>query len=335
MSKKLKAAVIGLGVGEQHIVGYQHHPDCEVVALCDINEEKRNMAREKYPQIKIVDTADEVLTDPSIDVVSIATYDDVHYQQVVKAIEHGKHVFVEKPLCLYEEDAREIRALLRRNPHLKLSSNLILRASPRFELVRKIFQEGKLGELFYVEADYNYGRLHKIVKGWRGALDFYSVVHGGGVHMVDLLLWITGDEVVEVAAYGNAIASKGTQFRCNDMVTSILKFKSGMAGKVAVNFGCVYPHFNALTLYGTCATFINGLRCGLLYTSRDPAVEPEKITVPYPGVEKGALIPNFINWILGKGDPVVNEDDAFRTMSICFAIEKAHRQGGPVSVEYI
>ncbi|MBI4135772.1 Gfo/Idh/MocA family oxidoreductase [Candidatus Uhrbacteria bacterium] len=333
--KKLKAAVIGLGVGEQHIAGYQSHPDCEVVALCDMDQEKRNMAKEKYPELKVVARADEILTDPEIDVVSIATYDDVHYAQVIQAIEHGKHVFVEKPLCLQESHARHIRSTLREHPRVRMSSNLILRKSPRFERVRDIHRQGKFGELFYVEADYNYGRLHKITEGWRGKLDFYSVVHGGGVHMVDLLLWMTGDEVEEVIAYGNAISVKGTQFRFNDMVVSILKFKSGLIGKVAVNFGCVYPHFNSLTLYGTRATFVNGLHEGLFYTARDPMVPPEAITAPYPGVLKGALIPGFIDTILGKGKPEVSEDDIFRVMSVCFAIEKAHTQGRCVKVEYI
>ena len=51
---------------------------------------------------------------------------------------------------------------------------------------------GDLGRVYYMEADYNYGRIHKIVDGWRGAIDYYSVFLGGAVHMVDLLLWLTG-----------------------------------------------------------------------------------------------------------------------------------------------
>lgn len=335
MREKLKVAVIGLGVGEQHIVGYQSHPDCEVVALCDIDDEKRTMARGKYPNLKVVAHADEVLSDPSIDVVSIATYDDAHYAQIIKAIEHDKHVFVEKPLCLYEDQAREIRMRLRANPKLRMSSNLILRRSPRFQLLKKMKDEGALGELFYVEGDYNYGRLYKITEGWRGKLDFYSVVHGGGVHMVDLLMWIAGESIVEVSAYGNQIASRGSQFKYSDMAVSILKFESGLVGKMAVSFGCVFPHFHAVALYGTKATFINGRQEGLFYTSHDPAVAPEKIIAPYTGMRKGDLIPSFVDAILGRGKAQVSEDDAFATMSVCFAIEKAHTQGGCVKVEYI
>ena len=129
---RLSAGIIGLGVGEKHIEGYHSHPQCKVKALCDFSGEKLAMAREKYPQLELTEHADEILEDPEINVVSIASYDNYHYDQIIKAIEHNKHVFVEKPVCLHEHELVHIRALLKEKPHLKLSSNLILRMSPRF-----------------------------------------------------------------------------------------------------------------------------------------------------------------------------------------------------------
>ena len=61
--KRLRAGVIGLGVGEKHIEGYQSHPDCEVVALCDFSDEKLSMARTKYPGVRLTSQADELLRD--------------------------------------------------------------------------------------------------------------------------------------------------------------------------------------------------------------------------------------------------------------------------------
>lgn len=332
--KRLTAGIIGLGVGEQHIAGYHSHSDCEVVAVCDFAEEKLAMARQKYPALKVTSDASDILTDPTIDVVSIASFDNYHYEQIVQAINHNKHIFVEKPMCLYEEELVHIRALLTDKPHLKLSSNLILRMSPRFKLLKEMIAQGKLGQLFYVEGDYNYGRLHKIVNGWRGQLDFYSVVYGGGIHIIDLLVWLTGDPVVEVMAYGNHLASAGTQFRYNDLVACIMKFKSGMTGKMTANFGCVYPHFHRLSIYGMEATFVNGLDEATLYLSRD-AQEAVKITAAYPGTHKGDLIYSFVDSIL-TGEPAqVTTNDVFNSMSICLAIEKATQQPGAVAVNYI
>lgn len=333
--KSIRVGIIGLGVGGEHIAGYQSHPDCEVVALCDFSDEKLAMASKQYPDVKLTPQADELLHDPDIDVVSIASYDNYHYQQIVQAIENNKHIFIEKPLCLYESEAAHIRQLLQQKPNLKISSNLILRRSPRFLQLKQMITDSDLGQLFYVEGDYNYGRLNKITEGWRGKIDFYSVVYGGAVHLVDLLLWLTGDSVIEVAAYGNDIASRGTEFRYNDMVVSILKFESGLIGKVAANMGCVFPHFHTLNIYGTRATFVNGLEYATLFESRDPAQTGKKITTPYPGVEKSDLIFSFVESILNHSPAEVTAEDIFKTMSVCFAIEKATHQSDSVMVTYI
>ncbi|HUU27807.1 MAG TPA: Gfo/Idh/MocA family oxidoreductase [archaeon] len=332
--KKLKAGIIGLGVGEQHIAGYEKHPHCEVVALCDFSEEKIELARKKYPHLKAVSRAEELLEDGEIDVVSVASYDNYHFEQVERALKNGKHVFAEKPLCLYEYQAERIRSLLLQNPALKISSNLILRMSPRFRLLREMVGNGDLGVLFYVEGDYNYGRLQKITEGWRGKIDFYSVVHGGAIHIIDLLLWITGDKVVEVSAYGNNIVTQDTGFRYNDLVACLLKFQSGMVGKVTTNFGCVYPHFHNLSLYGTKATFQNAFDYGMLFEKRDPERDFRKITALYKPAHKGDLIYSFIESIL-KGSPAeVTVEDIFQTMSVCLAIEKSAQKQKSLKVKY-
>jgi predicted dehydrogenase len=90
----LKAGVIGLGVGEAHIQGYQNHPDCEVVAICDFSDEKLSYAKEQYPDIRLTDKADDLLQDPNIDIISIASYDNYHHEQIIQAISNDKHVFV-------------------------------------------------------------------------------------------------------------------------------------------------------------------------------------------------------------------------------------------------
>jgi len=331
----LKVGIIGLGVGEKHLAAYKAHPECEVVALCDFSEEKMAMSREKYPGIMFTNEADRLLENPDINLISIASYDNYHYDQCVKAIENGKHIFVEKPLCLYTEEAVHLRQLLKENTDLKMSSNLVLRTIPRFRKLKKMVQNGELGELFYVEGDYNYGRLHKITEGWRGKLDFYSVFYGGGVHIIDLLLWLTGDRIIEVSACGNQIASRSSGFQYNDMVVSLLKFQSGMIGKVSSNFGCVLPHFHSLQIYGTNATFINSKEHGRLVDSREHN-EPEKqITEVYPGADQGTVISSFVNSILGRTEPMVTAENIFEVMSVCFAIEKASHQSRSVMVEYI
>ena len=79
--ERLRVGIIGLGVGEKHIEAYQRHPGCEVVALCDFSSEKLSAIGSKYPGIPLTDKADDLLQDPDIDVVSIASYDNYHYDR--------------------------------------------------------------------------------------------------------------------------------------------------------------------------------------------------------------------------------------------------------------
>lgn len=331
----LKAGIIGMGVGEAHIAGYEAHPECEVTALCDFSDEKFAYARAKFGRKFVTKDANDILKDPGIDIVSVASFDNFHAEQILTAIAHNKHIFVEKPLCLFPDEARAIRQALNEKPFLKISSNLILRRTPRFVLLKEMISRGNFGELFYVEGDYNYGRLHKLTESWRGEIDFYSIVLGGEIHLIDLLMWLTGETIEEVSAFGTNIASRDTRFKYNDTVASVVKFKSGMIGKFTANFACVTPHFHEVKIFGTKATFKNGKDFATLETSRDPAAEPEKITAAYPGHHKGDLLKNFVDAILNDKEPEIGCEDVFKALSVCFAIEQSAREGGNVAVEYL
>jgi len=323
----LRAAVIGLGVGERHLAGYEAHPGAEVVAVCDTDESKLA----PYGHLRTTTDAAELLTDPGIDVVSVASYDDAHFEQIRLALEHGKHVFAEKPLVLYADEARQVAGLLAERPELVLSTNVPLRRSPRFLKLRERIQAGELGRLFLLEGDYDYGRRHKLEDGWRGRIPYYSVFLGGGIHMVDLLLWLTGERVTEVlAAHGNRIATEGSGFEHLDLVTATMRTETGALMKVNANLGCVSPHFHAVRVYGTDGTFVNGLPDGVLHR---PGGVSEPVQDPYPGVDKEILIGSFLDSIL-TGEPAeVTAREVFGTLSVCMAVESALESGAAVAVE--
>lgn len=332
---KLRVGVIGLGVGAKHAEAIARIPECELAAVCDKNPITLAAIAGTFPGVAALERDTDLLDDPSIDLVCIASYDDCHFSQTLRALERGKHVFVEKPFVLHEVEAMRVREQLSRRPDLRLSSNLILRRSPRFLDLRRRIQEGQFGDLYHLEAEYNYGRLEKITEGWRGKLPFYSVVHGGGVHVADLLMWLAHDRILEVSAVGNALASQGSGFGNFDNVVAILRFASGAIGKLGVNFGCRLPHFHAMALYGTKATFLNGRECAWLYTSADPHVPPLILNTAYPGVHKGGLLESFVAAIQGRGEAEVSEQDVFASLSVCFAIERSAHSGLPVKVDYV
>lgn len=321
----IKAAVIGLGVGEHHIGVYESEPRCKVVTLCDINEEKLADVGNRHPGKSLTTSPSAVLADPEIDVVSIASYDDAHYQQVKAAILASKHVFVEKPLCLFDEEFDDIDRLLHERPAVRLSSNFVLRRAPQFRELKTRVETGALGRLYYFEGDYNYGRMHKITEGWRGKIPFYSVSHGGAIHLIDLILWLSQGRIVEVTALGNQITTAGSNFRFPDLVTALLRFDDGATAKVTANFGCVCPHHHALSVFGTQGTFVRGHQGGFYYSSRDEHVVPERIQLAYPKTAKGDVQRAFLAHILDGTPPEVRAAEVMDAMAVSLAIERSLR----------
>ena len=329
----MKAAVIGLGVGEQHAAAYAEHPSIELAVLCDLDEARLKQVGAAHAGARLTTSAADVLDDPEVDVVSIASYDSDHHGQVMSAIKRGKHVFVEKPLCQTARQAREIRAALGERPELVLSSNLLLRASPRFELLKRWIDDGRFGRVYYMEGDYDYGRLWKLTEGWRGDLEAYSVTLGGTIHLIDLLLWLTGDRVVRAQATANRLVTEGTKFRFDDLVVAILELESGGVMKVAANFGCVHPHYHDVQVFGTKATFVNGLDAATLWTDPGEGAQSERVDAAYPGIRKGHLIRSFVDAVAGEGAPLVTADEVFHVLAVCFAIDRAAETGAAVAVE--
>jgi len=333
----LNVGVIGLGVGMKQARAFAAHPHCAVTHVCDFDEKKLADVCNLLPNCRISTDADKLLQDESLDVVSVASYDNYHYSQVLMALQSRKHVFVEKPLCLHREEAVDIYEYLSRNPSLRLSSNLNLRTCPRFINLRESVQAGDTGEIFYVEGDYLWGRIGKLTDGWRKDMDYYSIIHGAAVHVIDLIVWILGVCPVRVYATGNQIATQGTEFRYNDFAVLLLEFENGMIAKIASSGGCVHPHFHRLTVYGKKSTFIHDITGVKWIMSADGEEKLRDVEGDYPAWErKGLLIASFVDSILDSGQqPLVSSQDVFQTMSICYSAERSMVEKQPVLINYI
>lgn len=329
----LRVGVVGLGVGEQHLVSYQSIPGCEVVSVCDIDPVRLRDIADRHGVPGQYTDYRKITEDPDIDVVSICSYDDVHAEQAISALGHGKHVMVEKPIALRRSDAEQLLAAHQDSGSI-LTSNLILRASPRFQELRRSIAAGELGEIFYMEGDYIHEILHKVTEGWRGRLDEYSVIHGGGVHLVDLMRWLVGGEVAEACAMGSKVLTADSSYRYEDTAVALLRFESGALAKSMTTFGAQRTKFHALNVYGTAGTFVNDLPAAKRFRGTEPADE-EVVVTPYPGMEKGDLLPDFVAAIRSGREPDVTARDVFRVMDVCFAIVEAMRTGRTTKVHYL
>jgi len=333
--KGLGVAVVGLGVGEQHARAYARHKRCALRWLFDTDRGKAASVRRRLGAGAVAGSYRQILGDDGVDAVSIASYDDRHFAEVKAALAAGKHVFAEKPLC---RTAGELRALIAAwkkagKPHLQ--SNLVLRAAPLYAWLKKEIERGRLGQVYAFDGDYLYGRLGKITDGWRKDVPDYSVMEGGGVHLIDLMLWLTGERPARVATVGNRIASRGTKFRYDDFMAATFEFPSGLVGRVTANFGCVHRHHHAVRVFGTEATFVYDDKGARLHRSRDEGRRAKALRLAALPAGKGVLIPDFVGGILAGRDPAPAARREFDLIAAVAAADEALRKNRPVAIGYV
>ncbi len=325
------AAVVGLGVGEAHARTYAADPRTELHWLFDLDEERARRLADELGA-RVASSYEEILGDEETRVVSIASFDDAHYEQTLAALDAGKHAFVEKPLCRSLDEARAIKRAWESAGCPALASNLVLRGAPLFRWLREEVERGALGTPYAFDGDYLYGRLHKITEGWRGGVDDYSVMLGGGVHLVDLMLWLTGERPTRVAAFGNGISTDGTSFRYDDFVAATFEFDSGLVGRVTANFGSVHAHRHVVRLFGTEATFLSDDAGARLHASREPTERPRPLDLAAEPAGKDALIAGFLDAVESNGDAGAQHE--LDVVCVCAAADRALAERAIVAVDY-
>jgi len=329
-------AVVGLGVGEQHARAYLANGRCQLRWLYDLDVEKAQKIATVLGSGRVATSFKQVLDDPEVQAVSIASYDDAHFEQVVAALNAGKHVFVEKPLSrTVEELATVKRAWSNHQGKLKLSSNLVLRAAPIYRWLKKKIEHGDLGHIYAYDGEYLYGRLHKITHGWRKDVDGYSVMEGGGVHLIDLMVWLTGERPVSVHAVGNRISTEETAFRYKDYVAATFLCASGLVARIVANFGSVHRHQHVVRVFATNGTFLYDDAGPRYHTSRDPAVAACAVDLPTLPAAKGDLIGPFVSAILQDKDMNAHTQEVFDVISLCAASDDALASGSTAAVQYV
>lgn len=331
--KTLRVGVIGLGVGEQHVRTYRTVPGVEVRMVCDLDAAKASTVARDYGIPETSVNWRDVAEHPDIDAVSICSYDDGHAQQCETAFRNGKHVMVEKPVALFRREAEGILRAQQDSGKL-ITSNLILRQSPRFREIRQQVQAGEFGDIFCIEGGYIHNILWKITEGWRGKMDFYSTIFGGGIHLFDLMRWIMGKEVTEICGMGSKILTQGSGYRFDDSFLNVFRFEGGALGKCHTTLGPARTKFHELTIFGSKRTFVNDLPNGKLFTG-DRDEDETVVTSAYPGMAKGDLIPDFIGAIREGREPNVGAKDVFRIMDLCFAALESVEKRCTVPVTYM
>lgn len=326
------AAVVGLGVGEAHARAYAALDDASLLLVHDLDRDRAGEVAARLG-CRAAESFEQILADDDVSVVSIASFDDAHFGQVVAALAAGKHVFAEKPLCRTADEARQVE-LAWRDSGRNVASNLVLRSAPAYGWLREQIAAGALGEIYAFDGDYLYGRLHKITEGWRRSVDDYSVMLGGGIHLVDLMLWLTAQRPGDVVAAGNRISTSGTAFRYDDFVAARFRFSSGLVGRITANFGSVHPHQHVVRVFGTAATALCDDAGVRVYRSRDPETAPERVDLPSLPASKAELLARFVRHAR-EGLPWDETPHELAVIRACVAADQALVRGECVDIDSV
>ena len=148
----VRVGVIGYGYWGPNIVRNLHGLDaCEVVAVCDKSTKALARAQKTYPGVQMTTDFDDILKSPDIDAVAVITPVWTHYDLAKKALENGKHVFVEKPFTSDSGQAQELIELAaRRNLRIMVDHTFLFSGAVR--KIREVIDAGTLGPLYYFDS---------------------------------------------------------------------------------------------------------------------------------------------------------------------------------------
>jgi predicted dehydrogenase len=353
---KLGVLVNGAGwVSRQHIAAFTNNPHAEVVAISSLTcEEAKVCAQECGLDVPCLDSFDEALALPDVDIVSVCTPQHVHAENTIAAARAGKHIAIEKPAA---QSLEEIRAMQKavQDAGVRTIVSFVLRWNPLFRKIKKMMAEGVFGEIYCVETDYqsycgdwwggySVGRTHDM-----GCSAFLVA----GCHAIDALRWFAAPgefeaaDPVEVFAYEGGKRGRSTrQYNpiTNDwhegdpmeyagLEMALVRFSNGVLGKVSVNMECIQPYAFPVEIFGDKGSVKDHKIWSHTISDQKewvelPDIRPDSSDVthhPFQGE-----MDHFVDCILNDRESHCNLADAAKTHEIVFAANACYRSGSPV-----
>ncbi len=240
--------------------------------LCDLSPELLARASTRHPQARTTTDFEELLADPELDAVVIATPVVTHYELAKQALAADKHVFVEKPQAQTSAEAEELLGLAQESG-LVLMPGYLLLYHPAIERLKELVGAGELGDLLYL-----YGNRQNLGQIRRDENALWSL----GSHDLSVLLHLIDEEPVEAWARGESFLRTGVE----DVVFAYLRFPSGVVAHMHVSW--LDPHkMRKLTVVGRdkMAVFDD--------------MEPERKVTVY---DKGPVQRPATEWQVREGD---------------------------------
>jgi predicted dehydrogenase len=240
--------------------------------LCDLSPDLLSEASARYPNARATTSFEEMLADPELDAIVIATPVVTHYELAKRALLAGKHVFVEKPQAQSSAEAEELVALAEQSG-LVLMPGYLLLYHPALAMLKRLVDDGELGDVLYL-----YGNRQNLGQIRRDENALWSI----GSQDLSMILHLVGEEPVEAWARGESFLQPGIE----DVVFCYLRFPSGVVAHMHVSW--LDPHkIRKLTVVGRDKMAV--------FDDMDPE---RKVTV----YDKGTVLRPATEWQVREGD---------------------------------
>jgi len=338
LAKKVRTAVIGLSMGRYHVHNFAHCPDSELVAICDIDKAKLAAVKAEYGVPRAVTKWEDVIAMDDVDAVAVVLPNVLHKPVTVAAFRAGKHVLCEKPLAMDAGEAKEMVAAGHKAGRF-LMVHFNQRFTPETQWLKRLVDEGRLGEVYYAKTGWVRRRGLPGLGGW-----FTTMAKSGGgalidigVHALDLALWYLGFPKMK-EAMGSVYAKFGPDaskrqrktFDVDDLASALIKFENGVTLTLEASWasniqreeiytellgtqaGAKRSSSDGITVYGEMA---GGLIDG----------KPTSYTIPCQNPQA-----HFARCILKGEEPIATGEQGLEVMRILDAIYAS--AGGRTSV---
>lgn len=249
--KNVKVGIIGMGNMGRYHADYLLNgkvDGCELVAVCSTSPQKL----ESYKPCKIYDVGEDLIRSGEVDAVILATPHYQHTSLGICALENHVHVMVEKPISAHKADAERLIAAHKKYPKTVFAGMFQLRVEPRYKKIRKLIQDGDLGEIVrisWIITDWYRTEAYYASGGWRATWKG----EGGGVllnqclHNLDTMQWLTG-----MPAKVRSFCQLGRfhHIEVEDNVTAYMEYPNSATGVFITSTGEA-PGSNRFEIAGT------------------------------------------------------------------------------------
>jgi UDP-N-acetylglucosamine 3-dehydrogenase len=328
MPRKVKWAVIGLGwFGEKHCEALAGLPNAELYALCTRTKSRLDEISTKFGVEHIYTDYHELLDNPEVDAVSIATMWDQHTAPALASIKAGKHVFLEKPMASNVEDCAVIVRAVNSSDKFFMVGH-ICRFNPRYAAAKREIESGAIGRIVSL-----YARRNIPAAVGAQVLPKIGPIIGDGVHDTDLMLWYTGASIQ--TAYAQSLNVRGMKYP--DLGWTMYRFDSGAIG-VCENVWFLpdktaFQIDERMEIIGTEGSIhIHETHPNFSVASKDGWRSPDTTYWPeIHGLRAGALraeLDYFLTCIIENKRPtVISPEESLRAVEACLAAEESAATG--------